>query len=98
MSGSLGRVREGRGMSGNPIIEYSSGNRSDNEPGSVFTKRAAEAVVGVVSRQNETLGRNVVGIEEGREERPSYNLPLMEGQGHRAYWLLSDTLRYATSS
>lgn len=57
MSGSLGRVTERRGMSGILIIGYPSGNRSDNEPSSVFTKRAAEAGVGVVSKQNENLGK-----------------------------------------
>lgn len=57
MCGSLGRVTERRGMSGILIIGYPSGNRSDNEPGSVFTKRAAEAGVGGMSRQNENLGK-----------------------------------------
>lgn len=81
----LGRVTKRRGMSGTPIIGYPSGNKYDNEPGSVFTKRAAEARVGVVNRQNETVGKNMIGMEEGREKKVKLQFASHGGQGHKAY-------------
>ena len=85
MSGSLGEGYREKGYVRQPIIGYPSRNRSDNESGNVFTERAAEVKVGVVSRQNETLGKHAIGMEEGTEERPNYHLPLMGGQGHRTH-------------
>lgn len=71
-------------MSGTITVGHPSGNRSDNEPGSVFTDR------GGGGRHNEILGKNGIGMVEGRGDRPSCSLPLTV-QGHRAHWLLRQT-------
>lgn len=51
----------------------------------VCSPKAAEARVGVVNRQNETLGKNMIGMEEGREKKAKLQFASHGGQGHRAY-------------
>lgn len=50
--------------------------------------------LGVLRRQNEALGKNGKGMEEGRKGRLNCNLPLMKGQGHRTHRLLRHSDEY----
>lgn len=74
-------------------------NRSGNETGNVFTERAAEAGVGVVSKQNETLGKNAT-LNGGRNKRKAKLQFASHGRSgpQSLHRLLLGILRYAPCS
>lgn len=99
MAGLSGSAEEGyrRDMAGVPTVGHPSGQRSDSEPGSVFTEGAA--VVGVGGRQNKTLGKNGKVGMEGEEKRGQAAVCLSRGgQVYTVHLLLKNKLRYAPCS